>query len=117
MTRYTANRQKILTFIVESNHSTQLKVINTTYGKMEGNSSTKDSDNRDNGNVTDNDKDNISPNNNWKTPMLESHFNKVVDLLKTRIQHWYFPVNIAEFLKTIFLIIDLFVASLYLQFL
>ena len=54
MTRYTANRQRSLTFTVESNHSTQLKVINTTYGKMEGNSSTKDSDNRDNGNVTDN---------------------------------------------------------------
>ena len=45
---------------------------------------------------------------NWKTPMLESYFNKVAALqaynfIKERLQHRCFPVNIAKFLRTAFL--------------
>ena len=40
-----------------------------------------------------------------KTPVLESLFNKVVGLqackfVKNRLEHGYFPLNIAKFLRT-----------------
>ena len=43
----------------------------------------------------------------WKTPVLESLFNKVADIrpatvLKKRLQHKCFPVNFAKFLRTNF---------------
>ena len=43
-----------------------------------------------------------------ETPVLEFLFNKVVDVqacnfIKNRLQHRYFPVNIAQFLRTTFL--------------
>ena len=42
-----------------------------------------------------------------KTPVLESFVNKIADLtdsnfIKKRLQHRYFPVNIAKFLRTAF---------------
>ena len=45
---------------------------------------------------------------NWKTAMLESYFNKVKALqacnfIRERLQHRCFPVNIAKYLRTVFL--------------
>ena len=39
----------------------------------------------------------------WKTPVLESLFNKVADiaLLKKRVWHRWFPVNFAKFLRKV----------------
>ena len=52
-----------------------------------------------------------------KAPVLESLFNKVAGvipttLLKKRLQHRCFPVNIAKFLRTSFFIEHLHISSL-----
>ena len=47
------------------------------------------------------------PENNHKTHVLKSHLNKVAgrqacSFIKKSLQHTYFPVNIAKFLKNLF---------------
>ena len=44
-----------------------------------------------------------------KTPVLKSLFNKVAEacnFIKKRLQHRCFPVNIAKYLRTTFLILE-----------